>query len=345
MGRFRFPKPIVDSREKKSLEHLTSQYDKFLKPGLITTLANAGGKQIEKIIPQKIKSFTQDTIVLISESRFMKTTLIHSMKGLVILQKQTAKITLSKKYVVDKYKKKGLNLSKYSQIVALRSYDLIGLINTNRFANLLYAAINGSVTGFFGFAGVPFNIPISLFLYFRVVQNIALHFGYDVIKDPIELDIAANVMIMSLAPNKDESVDTITGMLGKMMIAANATALRNSLSKTFEEIAKQGEIGLFYVQIRALARKQAQTGLEKAGRKNLEFGVFKKVLEQFGKKLPKKVVERGIPYVGAFIGAGADIHYMNKVINGAILIYHKRFIIEKEERVKILRPSTNKKSS
>lgn len=40
--------------------------------------------------------------------------------------------------------------------------------------------IEGGGTGAFGFWGLPFNLVLSTFLYFRAVQSIAMFYGYDV---------------------------------------------------------------------------------------------------------------------------------------------------------------------
>lgn len=85
--------------------------------------------------------------------------------------------------------------------------------------------------------------------------------------------------------------------------------------------------------MRALANKTAQKALENAGKKGLEKSVFKDVFEQIGRKLTLKTIEKSVPIVSALLGALIDTSQINKVIEYADIFYHKRFIMEKEERI------------
>ncbi len=82
---------------------------------------------------------------------------------------------------------------------------------------------------------------------------------------------------------------------------------------------------MLYVQIRALANKVAEKALKKSGRSGLEAGVFRNLLEQVGKRLPKEAGKKGVPILGAIIGGGCDFYLMHRILTGANLIYHKRF--------------------
>lgn len=46
--------------------------------------------------------------------------------------------------------------------------------------------------------------------------------------------------------------------------------------------------------------------------------------------------KKAAPIIGAFIGAFADTATMNHVIKGTNLIYHKRFLFEKNTRIQLL---------
>jgi hypothetical protein len=85
-----------------------------------------------------------------------------------------------------------------------------------------------------------------------------------------------------------------------------------------------------------LANKAAEKALTKSGQSGLEAGVFRNLLEQLGRRLPKEAGKKGIPFVGAILGAGFDSYLMHRVLTGANLIYHKRFLHEKEARLQIL---------
>jgi len=64
--------------------------------------------------------------------------------------------------------------------------------------------------------------------------------------------------------------------------------------------------------------------------------VFKTVFEQIGRRLSLKVVQRGVPLVGAALGAFFDTGQMQKIVEYADIFYAKRFILEKEARVAML---------
>jgi hypothetical protein len=101
-------------------------------------------------------------------------------------------------------------------------------------------------------------------------------------------------------------------------------------------MAEKGGPQLLYVQIRAFANKAAEKALKKSGSSGLEAGVFRNLLEQVGKRLRKEVGKKAVPILGAIIGGGCDSYLMHRVLTGANLIYHKRFLHEKEARIQIL---------
>ena len=186
--------------------------------------------------------------------------------------------------------------------------------------------------------GTPFSIALSFLLYFRAAQSTALYYGYDVMGDPRELEIASAVTLQSLSPTLEKEAESLGGYLAKIMTAAELSALRHGLKRyTYEEMAKRGGIDLVYVQIRAMANRAAKKALDRAGRQGIEAGVFKNLLEQVGKLIPREVGKKAVPVVGAVIGGFSDAFFMNRVLYGSNLIYHKRFLLEKEMRLKILR--------
>ncbi|MDF2884533.1 MAG: hypothetical protein K0R54_5100, partial [Clostridiaceae bacterium] len=214
-----------------------------------------------------------------------------------------------------------------------RSYNIEKCIANNNYKDILLALGEGAATGFPGIVGVPFNITLSLFLFFRAVQNIALYYGYDVNDDPRELEFASSVVMACISPNAEKGTETLGGIIGQMMLVANFETLKSSLGKkTFQQMAESGGIELIYTQIRALANKAAQKALDKAGKDGLEQSVFKELLKQLGERLPKEAAKKSIPFISAAIGGLADTYQMSRILKGANLIYHKRFLLEKEKR-------------
>ena len=98
-------------------------------------------------------------------------------------------------------------------------------------------------------------------------------------------------------------------------------------------MAQRGGACLLIAQMRALAHASARKALAQTGRAGLEKSVFRNVLEQIGRRLPQKVVQRGVPIVGGVIGALFDAGQMQRVLSMADVFYHKRFLVEKELRV------------
>lgn len=336
MREYEIPSPILDAKEKELIEKITKEYEKFISSGVIGQVANKVGNVIEKITPEKAKKLLNKTQELISEWDIIKKTLEHAGKGFLVLHKHASLFTINKNDTVKIFNRANYELSRFEHICTLRSYNIEKILCGRNYLDRCAAVLEGAATGAPGLPGVPFNIALSFLLYFRAVQSIALYYGYDVKSDPRELEFAASVMLSSLSPTKEQGLDTLTGLIGKMMLAANFTALKTALEKTYVEMAKKGGAELLYVQIRALANSAAEKALQNAGKEGIEAGVFRKLLEQIGKRIPKEAGKKAVPLLGAFIGAWSDSYYMDRILKGSNLIYHKRYLFEKEHRVNLL---------
>lgn len=111
-------------------------------------------------------------------------------------------------------------------------------------------------------------------------------------------------------------------------------------------MVRRGGSALLYAQIRALANKAAKEALAKAGQEGLEAGVFKSLLAQLAKRMPKEAGKKGLPLIGGLIGGLSDAYLMSRVLHGAKLIYHKRYLFEKEHRISLLKkPLTARKKT
>lgn len=328
-------KPILDAKENELLAVLTKKYEKLITPGPFEKGLKYIGDGLNKITPKPVR----DKICELYETKIFKQVLEVAAKGFTILQNYAAKMTINENKILENLKKEKLEIKKYNEICCLRSYKIQEAVNKKFLENLSFAAIEGFATGCPGFSGIPFNIALSFFLYFRATQTIAMYYGYDVKNDPNELQIASSVTLMCLQPSiikTDEG--TIPALLGKMMAAANLTSLKNSLLKSsYTEMAEKGGIGLLYVKLRALANKAAQNALNKAGKGGLEGSIFRQMLEQIGKLLPKNTAQKSIPLIGGFLGGLTDVYFMNKILIGANIVYHKRFLVEKKIRIKSLK--------
>lgn len=336
MKRRIYPKPILDAREQALITALQKEFEDFTKPGVIERGLKKLTSAVGRVVPQFLKKMLTDAGSSMSDWELIQKTLQIAEKGFHLLTQQASRMTVSKAGVIEKLSARGTAISTFEEVCLLRSYDIEGVIEDQTYKDILLAAVQGAATGFFGFPGVPFNLALSFFLYFRAAQSVALHYGYDVRSDPRELQFAAEVTLQSLDPSFAGS--GLGGLIGKMMLSAEISALKQSLGRlSYTEMAKRGGSELIYVQIRAFANKAAKTALEKAGREGVEAGVFKSLLAQLAKRMPKEAGKKGLPVIGSFIGGLSDAYLMSRILRGAKMIYHKRYLVEKEHRISLLK--------
>lgn len=325
------PNPIVNNKEEKTLISLTERYNKLLKPGILTK----AGTKIGGLIPEKIKELGNTAKETITEAELFEQCMKVIVEGFNILEKQAAKMSISETAIVKKINKTldDNEITTLKEVCLARSYDISQIVSTYKMQDIGLAFAEGGITGWFGFPGLPFNLVLSTFLYYRAVQSIAMFYGYDVKNDAAELMIASEVFMSALNPGDTTNYDEIGSIIGKVMVITELTAVKQATNKTWSEIAKHGGVGLFLTQLRALAHKSAQKALEKAGQKGLENSLFSEIFEQIGKKLTKKALGKAVPVAGAVIGALFDTAQMNKILEYADVFYNKRYILEKKERV------------
>ena len=215
----------------------------------------------------------------------------------------------------------------------MRSYDIAKSVNTYKNQDIFAATLEGGGTGALGFAGLPLNIALSTFLYFRAVQSFAMFYGYDVKNDSAEMVIASEVFTNALSPKTSDANNEMTNIIAKIMLMSQATAIKQTAKKTWTHMIEKGGIPLLLAQMRALVNKSAQKALQNAGQKGLENSVFKETFEQIGRKLTLKNIGKAVPIASAVVGALMDTAQMKQVLTFADLFYQKRFILEKESRI------------
>lgn len=329
----KLPIPVVNRKELDSIDTLTAKYNKMIEPGKIALLGQKAGD----LVPEGVKDFSKDLGLTISEQELYAQTMDILGKGFKALEEQAAKFSINEKQVINKINKKvKYNIVSLEEVCLIRSYDLDKVVSSYKGQDIFVAAIEGAGTGYMGFFGVPFNIVLSTFLYFRAVQSIAMFYGYDVKNDSSEMVIASEVFSNALSPVYNDAVNEVSNIIGKIMIMSKLETVKQVSKKTWTEMALQGGIPLLLTQMRALAHKSAKKALEKAGKTGLENTLFKETFEQIGKKLTKKTIGRSIPYFSAFYSALSDTTQMKQVLDFANIFYQKRFIMEKEKRIAIL---------
>jgi hypothetical protein len=330
---------ILDGREEELIELLTKQYENFMTPTMLQKGTNGIKSLITNITPAPLKDIANKSFKDLSEKQIMVQALEVAGKGFSVLQETASQLTLTKQNTVNKLKKIEPDII-FDEICKLRSYEIEKIVTVNHWKDKSSSLVQGTATGAFGIVGIPFNFALSTFLYFRAVQNIAMMYGYDIKEDPRELEIASSVTMTCLFPDSSRT-DDIAGVLNKMVLMANLSGLRKSLGTlTYKQMAEKGGIELLYVQIRALAHKAAAKALEEAGKMGIENEILRKMLEKLGEYLSRDFGKKAVPVFGAIIGGLTDLYMMDRVLKGANIIYHKRFLMEKSIRMSHLSSQT-----
>lgn len=327
---FNTPVTIVNKKEEEALNSLTEMYNKLIEPSKIIQLGAKAGQ----IIPEKIKKIGNDISLNVSQKKLYIQMMNVIGSGFKTVEEQAAKFSVSEKQILNKVNKfTTYEITRLDEICLMRSYDLAKLVNTYKNQDMFAAAIEGGGTGVFGFWGLPFNIVLSTFLYFRAVQSIAMFYGYDVKNDSTELVIASEVFTNALSPIRNDVKNEATNIIGKIMMMSQAAVVKQTAKKTWTDMAAHGGVPLLLTQMRALANKSAQKALQNVGAKGLENSIFKEAFEQIGRKLTLKTIGKAVPIASAFIGSLIDTAQMKKVLEYADIFYQKRFILEKENRI------------
>lgn len=330
---YNMPVPVLDKKEQQSLDTLTARYNKLVEPSKIAKI----GKQAGKLVPEKMKVIAKEAGIGISEQQIYSKMMDLVGQGFKTIEEQASKFTISEKQIVAKINENSkTKISSVEEICLVRSYDIAKALNNYKRQDHVSAMIEGAGTGAVGFWGIPLNIVLSTFLYFRAVQSVAMFYGYNVKNDSAELVISSDVFLRALSPANSDVNNEMTSIIGKIMVMSQAETVKQISKKTWAEMASRGGIPLLLAQMRALSNKAAQKALEKAGQKGLENSLFREVFEQIGKKLTKNAIGRSVPCFSAAFSALVDTAQMKQVLEFADIFYQKRFIMEKENRIALL---------
>lgn len=338
-GNLIVPEQIVDEREFNEIAVLASRYEKVIAPGRLAKM----GKRATEIVPAPVKELAskasdaaRDTINGLTESELMASAVKKAAEGFGELEKHAAKASVSREYVISRINEGGQNqkISCLSEICLLRAYDIAAITDKEKFQHMGIAFVEGGGLGAAGFWGLPANLALSMLIYFRAVQSVAMFYGYDVKENPDELVVASEVFSKAMSPSQSDN--PANDYVGKVLVYTEIAGIKKAAAKTWASMIDKGGAALILAQMRALSNSAARKALEKAGKKGIEAGVFTKTLAQIGEKLTLKNITKMIPFVGAGFGALFDTAQMNRVIEIANLFYHKRFILEKEDRIRQL---------
>lgn len=323
------PDPMYDACEMRELDELTERYKKLTEPSIL----NRAGEAVMSRLPDGVKDIAKGAAESLTEQDLYAQMMKIVAEGFGTLERYAAAATVSEGDVLASVNKKSKKpLSSLDEFCLLRSYIVSEAAHSQNIQHLLLAAVEGGATGAVGFAGIPFNLVLSMFLYYRAVQSIALSYGYDVRNDSSELMIASQVLSFAFSPSGADLGGAV-GVVGKVMGIAEVATVGQAVKKGWQAMAERGGACLLIAQMRALAHASARKALEKAGKAGLEKSAFRNLLEQVGKRLPQKAVQRGVPVIGGLIGALFDTGQMQRTLSIADTFYHKRFLVEKELRV------------
>jgi hypothetical protein len=338
-GRYVMPDPIVDEREYLELDSLTQRYEELVSPGplakAVGMVADAAPDAVKRLAGQAGDA-ARETFRGLTEQELVAQALQRAAEGFDILEQQAARMTVGREFALRAINAgtQGEKVSSLDEVCMLRSYDVAKAASGTYGQHMGTAAVEGGATGAAGFWGIPANFALSMLVYFRAVQSVAMMYGYDVKGDPGELVIAGQVFSSSMSPSSqtDASVDYV----GKVLLFAGSASVRQAAKKGWTAMIQEGGAALVIAQMRGLANKAAQKALVKNGAKELENSIFRNVLRQVGMKMSLKNVVRIVPLFGAGVGLLFDTAQMDRVIKFADIFYHKRFIMEKPQRVRLL---------
>ena len=271
-------KIMLDNKEEKDLERLTREYEKFMKPSLISKSTKAIQGAVSNLTPEVIKNTFKNGLDTMSETDLWKQVMQMAADGFIVLQGVSSKYTISEKAIIKKLQKINHEVGEMEHIKKMKGYEIEKVVNSIDAGTYLATILQSAPTGAAGMAGLPANIVLSIFIQYRTVQLIAMHYGYDIKNSPSEMEYASAVLIEIISKGKISDTGGLNEIIAKMMAEAELTSLRSALSKkTYEQMAIQGGIQQLYVQIRAITNKAALEALNKANSKGIENGFIKKI--------------------------------------------------------------------
>lgn len=223
------PVPVIDRKETLALEKLADRYNKLVEPSFAAKLGTKAGEKL----PQKLKDIGHGIGHSLSEAELYGQIMSVVANGFQTIEDYAAKYTISEKSILGKINKhsKTVKVESLDEICLVRSYDIAKAVNSSKGKGIISAAIEGGGTGYIGFWGLPANIVLSTFLYFRAVQTIAMFYGYDVKNDHMELVIAGDVFTKALSPEYDDVNNEATGLISKIMVMSQAAVVQQTAKK------------------------------------------------------------------------------------------------------------------
>ena len=212
------------------------------------------------------------------------------------------------KHIIETLAKYDSNIKRISDIRQTTNIDAM-----NRAAlefvdwNTSYAGVQGGATGAMGLMGLPANIPALFSIVFRMIQQIAICYGFDPTR-PEEKDFALKILaVTATSTKKDKDVAV-------QEIELSNDYLKAQFSKIATMIAiKQTQVVLLKKTWKSMGDKSALI-------------MLRSFLKTLGFNLTKKKALQLIPAVSAVLGAAFDLVYCRDVGKIANMMYRQRRI-------------------
>ena len=319
----------LDRKEEKALKYLNEEYKKFVEPNKFDNAIVKVKETGEKYCPQKMKDYFSSIGDSINEADIWNKAMEMATSGFTELQKISARYSIDENKIIESMKKINHEVHTFDDFCKLKSYEIEKVVISKDFATHMQNIVQAGSTGALGMAGLPFNIVLSTFIQFRTVQQVALHYGYDVINEQKEMEFAGDVLTTILSKGKAVNAEGYGELITKMMVQAELSSLKKALtSKTMTQMASEGGLKLVYVQIRAIGHAAAKKALNKSAKKEIENNVVRKILESFSRKMTVKTTSGSIWGLSAILNILFDTHQISRVIKMSNVIYQKRFLID-----------------
>ncbi len=229
---------------------------------------------------------------VVIDSPYLGDVITKSISGLTTICNESAQTTVRPQAIFDDIS--GRSSVPVRKLNDIEKIDLATLDKSSSGLRTKYIAIattEGAGTGAVGLPGMIVDIPSLILINFRAIGEYATYYGFDIELQEEKIFIL-NILSLASAPT-DQAKHVAMAQLAK--------------------IATQ------------VAKKQSWQELEKLFFVNM----IKKMAEALGIRLTKAKLAQAVPVLGAFVGAGFNAYYTEKVCDAAYFLYRERFLARK----------------
>jgi len=229
---------------------------------------------------------------LVIDSPYLGEVLTKSISGLTTICNESAQTTVRFQAIYsDISRRSELTVSELSDIEKVNLPVLDKASSGLLPKYVAIAATEGGGTGALGLPGMVIDIPSLILINFRAIGEYATYYGFDIELQEEKIYIL-NILSLASAPT-DQAKHVAMAQLAKI-------ATQVAKKQTWKELEQ-----LFFVNM------------------------IKKMAEALGIRLTKAKLAQTVPVLGAFVGAGFNAYYTEKVCNAAYFLYRERFLARK----------------